>query len=695
MPGTVHPRHKASADTGALDSGGISFSLRTEATSPLETLEALQEFADLDGHCEFLQGVLLEHAWQDKAIAIRFESLLKEKNDPRLVLGIVGEFSSGKSTLVNALLRADILETSVTQATTCALTFVHFRPQLSAEVVFKDGTPSKAWSPPRPPRTFGTPSLKSSDASSWFAKLVKWIREFFGRAQPVPIPVTPPVKQPNAPNPQDSLRDFLRLYTATESTATNVLQVNLGYPFPALKNGLHILDTPGTNAANKRHLKVTADALQNVCHSALIVIPADAPCAQTLMDFVQATLANRKHRCIFLITKLDLVRPKEREKQVRYITAVLKRELELEKLTILTASPRFVIDGLSSAMKPSAADEQSFAPEDVAAFLREYESAERGIQDHLKRNKLQILLESLLNNMSGIMAGLSDLLTKEQEILEERRGHLEKTRIKNLDKFVSEQKDLRIKNFRATTQSVLATFKESIEALRTNVLKDCTAEIEKATSKDELRSIAITRSKYWLSFYETELQRLIQWLTESCSVQESAELATVASGFTTLYQNLTALEANPHNPRGFSEAVRSTLARNASTLTNFSVRVGEKLPENIFLKAWNVFFGPNLEELRQQIQRDVRVMVSDVLDDYDRDAGKFHLQMHFGITEHIGSVIDGYSTIYRDTVAAMISEHFRMEREIAERARRTVALKDEIMRRRHKVEQTLAHLVSL
>ncbi len=49
-------------------------------------------------------------------------------NDDRLYLGVVGEFSSGKSTFINALLREQFLDSSATEGTTVIPTFIEYRP---------------------------------------------------------------------------------------------------------------------------------------------------------------------------------------------------------------------------------------------------------------------------------------------------------------------------------------------------------------------------------------------------------------------------------------------------------------------------------------------------------------------------------------------------------------------------------------
>ena len=62
---------------------------------------------------------------------IQLESRVKDKN---LYMGIVGEFSAGKSTFINALLGIDLLKEDILPGTTCAPTFIWFGDHLEVKI---------------------------------------------------------------------------------------------------------------------------------------------------------------------------------------------------------------------------------------------------------------------------------------------------------------------------------------------------------------------------------------------------------------------------------------------------------------------------------------------------------------------------------------------------------------------------------
>ena len=69
-----------------------------------------------------------------------FDSITEMLGDTRLYVGVTGEFSSGKSTFLNALLEHDVLETDVNQGTTCAPTIIEYCDEPNVLVKYTDGT---------------------------------------------------------------------------------------------------------------------------------------------------------------------------------------------------------------------------------------------------------------------------------------------------------------------------------------------------------------------------------------------------------------------------------------------------------------------------------------------------------------------------------------------------------------------------
>jgi len=662
------------------------------ANGKFDSFEALQEFVDLDGHCEFLGAVINENNWQKTNIASRFEQLEDQKNDQRLMLGIIGEFSSGKTTLVNALLRSDLLETSVQQATTCAVTFIYWSSTITAEVLFKDQSTPARWAPTSiaPPVPHPPPVVLTEN---WLARFRRNLAALFNKEEPTPVvPPRLPADEPKPVDKKDALNDFLRKYTATESVAINVLQVNLGYPLEPLRDGLYILDTPGTNADNPRHLEVTRAAVREICHSALVLIPADAPCSQSLLDFLRGTMADRLHRYIFLVTKLDLLRTKERDRQVSFVTSTLKRELGLDQVTVLAASPRFVIDQLASVTL-SDITEGKFTQEEAEAFIKQFEETEAGIHAHLKRNRFQILLESLLSYMAELMETLSNMLVEKQAELKKRKEHLERSRIRDLERFADEQKQVSMNRFDLEVRDILRTYATARDKNRAKVLQGIQSEITSAADKDQLRTVALTRPKAWLSEGVVWYQSALQLTANQLGGLEATENQYIGSEFTKIYQNLTALETNAQ--QGGVAFAPETAIYSPPPLQNFLTRVDEQLPDNPILQFWNFLFGPTLPELKTTIGREVQNTINSSIDAFDKPAKQAEQELALTVREQICELIDQYIDCYSETVAAMIAEHQRQEAELQNRTNRTDAVMSELTLRRQNIEQVRRHLLSL
>ena len=97
----------------------------TESSSTALDERALREAADCTATLSLAKSVLTNHALS-KATVHEFESSIQKIEsraaDKQLYLAVVGEFSVGKSSFINALLRDNFLMSDVLQGTTTAPT---------------------------------------------------------------------------------------------------------------------------------------------------------------------------------------------------------------------------------------------------------------------------------------------------------------------------------------------------------------------------------------------------------------------------------------------------------------------------------------------------------------------------------------------------------------------------------------------
>ena len=206
-----------------------------------------------------------------KTSHVRFPELLNalESNDVRLV--VLGEFSRGKSYLLNSLLGIEVLPTA-TQTTTAINTFLKALPKGETERHILVHWQDKKRAPQR----------------------VEWLED-------------------------DALE---RWGTELDHTHADVRKdvdhIELFLNPPLLDKGLVLVDTPGLQTIAEGHAAITRKAI-NEAHIALFVQSADQLGGnQTEWDFMESTLKNSFQKFITIINKWDLVlEPKDKKARER------------------------------------------------------------------------------------------------------------------------------------------------------------------------------------------------------------------------------------------------------------------------------------------------------------------------------------------------------------------------------------------
>lgn len=94
--------------------------------------------ADIKFIRKIIQTSLLYGARRESFVK-RLDSIERRWNDRNLYIGIVGEFSSGKSTLINALIGQDYFVTNSIQGTTTVITSIRYGNSINLELRYKNG----------------------------------------------------------------------------------------------------------------------------------------------------------------------------------------------------------------------------------------------------------------------------------------------------------------------------------------------------------------------------------------------------------------------------------------------------------------------------------------------------------------------------------------------------------------------------
>ncbi len=270
----------------------------------------------------------------------RLDGLRQRLREECCHLAVIGQFKRGKSTLVNALLGAPVLPTSIVPLTSIP-TFLHGGEQLAARVLFENGRAEERFSGP--------------DAEALAEFLARFVTE--------------------SANPHNRLG--VRVVEAT-------------CPAPVLGKGVALIDTPGIGSTFRHNTEATVNFLPQ-CDAALFVVSADPPITEVEVEFLK--LAHRNlARVFFILNKVDYLDADERRTAVAFLQQVLSEQVGLPSPPpIFCASAR---QGLAARRNRDSAAWQCSGMAEI----------EHRIVDFLLAEKTDVLNIALRRQTSDILA---------------------------------------------------------------------------------------------------------------------------------------------------------------------------------------------------------------------------------------------------------------------------------------------------
>lgn len=270
-------------------------------------LDQLRGLAAVDNKLKFIRSAAEKYELPEEAAArILAECDLIETrmNDDRLKMAVVGEFSSGKSSFINALLREELLETDVLQGTTVLSVMIYYSD--IREIIV----------------------IKSS----------KNERTVYENA--------------------DEFRERIRQLNRDTDENTETRRLEIGLPSEFLKRGICIIDTPGTNSVNVWHDEAARRAIHEQADGCIVLTSAVTPMPMSLCRFVEDNLSDMLPGCVFIVTKYDLVKENERERLIGFVSKKVVSEFELADPLVLPYSSPDVLNGGADKALSHASEER-------------------------------------------------------------------------------------------------------------------------------------------------------------------------------------------------------------------------------------------------------------------------------------------------------------------------------------------------
>ncbi|MBI3945525.1 MAG: dynamin family protein [Armatimonadetes bacterium] len=289
----------------------------------------------------------------------------------QFTLAVVGEFSRGKSSLINALLQApELLPTSI-KPSTAAITVLQYAPEPRASVTLKDGT-LRENVPLTSLRDYCTaPGLDGSSLRAQISGTIARLRQ---------------------QNRVDDLSyEEVERQGQEGALRSSAQVVNVWYPAPLLADGIVLVDTPGIGSVNPEHGEATrafihrADAVVFLINTDPVISASECHFLTFLQDYVS--------RFLFVITKIDRFEEAERRESIEYTRDVIR------EFSGMADPPLFPLSARRYLEARAAGDERALRESGLPQFLQ-------ALQLFLIRERGHSFIRE---HVTGALTHLSDL----------------------------------------------------------------------------------------------------------------------------------------------------------------------------------------------------------------------------------------------------------------------------------------------
>lgn len=385
----------------------------------------ISEMADIDSHIAFATTLMGKYDWEEATkhrLEKQVSAIVDKQNDNLLNISVIGEFSTGKSSFINALVGYELLAVNVIQGTTVAITIIEYSEEFSITLT-----------------------------------------DFLGKSLKIIFKSI------------DSLRQQLHIYTTDAAYAKKIDYVTVTLPSDILKNGYRIIDTPGTNSLELWHEEVTCRAIKELSDLSIILTDSTQPMPATLVSFLDNTLGDSVESCAFVANKIDRIGDKERDGIIKFIGKKICQSFDIENPMVLPFS--------SVALTNSFAKETVSV--DSGSFLLTTSSLER-LLSYTAKQRLRAQAQKILHLVDDIYSTLDNNIKSIAAQYQQELQMLERSRQTDFKPFISRQIYLRQKSFMAGAQDYKYKVESVCDCLASTAKNNIETKIQNYSTLDAL-----------------------------------------------------------------------------------------------------------------------------------------------------------------------------------------------------------------
>jgi GTPase Era involved in 16S rRNA processing len=588
------------------------------------------------------------------------DRIKQRQNDPSLYLAVIGEFSSGKSTFINALLRDNLLKTSAL-VTTATSTLLRYGGSLSIRAEFKQ-VPQLIKVKPKSQSSnshlFFWLSCAVCGFIIWFLNLQILFSIFLFPATYFLIEFISNLLKSNTSKSSISYiidssdlkvaridtRQFIHQITSENDVAKDVESITITHPSNFLRNNVIIIDTPGTNATISEHAAITRNVVENKADAAIIMIPAIQPVSDTLLKFLKGSLYPYLDRCIFIVTYMDKLSIKEQDRQIKYIKQKLSEELNITSIDLHPAAAQVVIDELSLVTLKDTNQKK---------WKEKFCQTEAQIIDRLHRERSLSIAGSIERLFIQVFSQLDSYLKKQWDQYKQKQTAIERETIQDLNSFAKKQHEECNRLIERAATKASNGIDDCVSRARERTLSRIRDAIFGASNWDNLKFIVDSRLESILRENQQSLNAEIE--RECRYFSNSAEEAGKCfdQKFIGAYRQLQALGGRVQVN---SVTISSSIQANTYSMFSSAKSISQGNFGNSVKGLLSKMFRGLLNERKEKIWDEVRPKIYSHFDECKSRARQFVKTDSQNIKTAINQHIDKYIAQYKATVDALLAE---------------------------------------
>lgn len=459
----------------------------------------------------------------------------------KAIISVVGEFSSGKSSFLNALLDMDFLDVGELPDTTLVAAVIDYSPVPTFQVVRKDGVGDVEVHDiagiRRRLKDFGMPDTEA----------------YIGKT-----------------DERESLSRLEKAFEEARKLTADIVQFNIGVPSDFLAKGFTLIDTPGLSSSNKRCAGIARYHMENSDCSIIVAEATRGVLMESLRYWLADFIGQRLRHSIVVFTRFDLTTRSRRDKLRKYLEVTTRNHfgLSAEQMPVYMMVPPTISATRNGSRFGEEHDEM------LRLTQQSLQSIERVVlerQETVIGASLNLLFDRLYNN-------LSNRVNRELNLGMAQMQALRKSRSVSLTGFIDKQIVVRSRNLNIHKNEILRELEENVDANLSDLRKKCDEEVfVKPISSRELRKYLKTGLNTTIKNSIPSLIALAESARESFLIQHDNELYHFYSA---LQYEFERLEILPMDISSRLETGRDDISLNQSGTTSLANDVSSQIKED-------------------------------------------------------------------------------------------------------------------